>query len=185
MTVIYLVQHGEKQQTLGDPGLTERGRTHAARTGQWLRHAELGAIYSSPLRRARETAHFIAAATNLTVQQDVRLRERMNWDGTLPIEAFLAEWAHTERDRDFVPGSGGSSRQAGDRLRAFLLDAATAPAAVVAVTHGGVTMELLRTLLCELVLPASLLETGIPFCAITTLDQLQVVEVASTAHLAD
>ncbi len=182
MTVIYLVQHGEKQQTHGDPRLTERGRTHAVRTGQWLRHAELGAIYSSSLRRAMETAHFIATATKLPVQRDFRLRERMNWDGTQPIEAFLAEWAHTERDRDFVPGNGDSSRQAGERLRAFLLDATAAPAAAVAVTHGGVTVDLLRTLLCH-ALPASLLEKGIPSCAITTLDNLQVVEVASIAHL--
>jgi broad specificity phosphatase PhoE len=105
MTIIYLVQHGEKHQAPGDPGLTERGRMHAARTGQWMRHAELGAIYSSPLRRAMETAHFIATAANLPFQPDVGLRERMNWDGTQPIEAFLAEWAQTERDRTSLPAA--------------------------------------------------------------------------------
>jgi broad specificity phosphatase PhoE len=184
VTFIYLVQHGEKQPTPGDPGLTERGRAHANLTGRWLRKADLGALYSSPLRRARETAQFIATATGLPVQPDIRLRERMNWQGAQPIEAFLAEWAHAERDRDFAPRNGGSSRQAGERLRAFVVDMAAAPATVVAVTHGGVTLDLLRTLLGDRALPANLLEKGVPSCAITTLDGLQVVEVASTAHLA-
>jgi hypothetical protein len=53
------------------------------------------------------------------------------------------------------------------------------------VTQGGVTVDLLRTLLGDHALSASLFEQGIPSCAITTLDKLHVVEVTSTAHLAD
>jgi broad specificity phosphatase PhoE len=184
VTFTYLVQHGEKQPTPGDPGLTERGRAHAILTGRWLRQAHPGAIYSSPLRRARETAQFIATETGLQVQQDIRLVERMNWDGTQPTDSFLAEWAHADRDRDFVPSNGESSCQASERLGAFVVDMAAAPATVVAVTHGGVTLDLLRTLLVDRALPANLLEKGVPSCAITTLDGLQLVEVASTAHLA-
>lgn len=37
MTVVYLVQHGEKQSLPGDPGLTAKGRQQATRTGRWLR----------------------------------------------------------------------------------------------------------------------------------------------------
>jgi len=87
-----------------DPGLTALGRAQAARTANWFRSTGVDAIYSSPLRRATETAQAIATATNLKVQWDVRLRERMNWDGTQSFAAFLADWARTERDRDFVPG---------------------------------------------------------------------------------
>ena len=183
MAIVHLVQHAEKQPTPGDPGLTERGRAQAALTAHWLRAAGLGALHSSPLRRATETAQFIATATSLPVQLDDPLRERMNWNGSQPIEAFLAEWARTERDRDFVPASGSSSRQAGERLRAFLREVPAGLTAMVAVTHGGVTIDLLRTLLGDDGLPAGLLVTGVPACAITTLDGLRVVTMASTAHL--
>lgn len=183
MTIIYLVQHAEKQQGPGDPGLTANGRMQAARTGQWLRQAGLGALFCSPLRRARQTAHLVATATGLWVHEDGRLRERMNWDGSQPTEEFLADWMRSARDRDFVPRTGESSRQAGQRLQAFLVEHLHDPKPVAAVTHGGVTVELLRTLLGDRALPVSLIDEGVPACALTTLDGLTVTDVASTAHL--
>ena len=42
------------------------------------------------MRRARETAEGIASVTGLTVRYDARLRERLNWDGSLPFDAFMA-----------------------------------------------------------------------------------------------
>jgi len=56
-----------------------------------LRELGLCAVFSTPLRRACQTAEHIAAAGGLEVRRDDRLRERMNWDGTQPIEDFLAE----------------------------------------------------------------------------------------------
>lgn len=44
-------------------------------------------------------------------------------------------------------------------------------------------MDLLRTVLGDDALPAHLLDGGIPACTITTLDDLDVVAIASTAHL--
>jgi len=107
----------------------------------------------------------------------------VNWDGTWSYEAFLAGWARATRDRDFVPHGGESSRQAGNRLHAFVaaLPAGLTPAGVV--THGGVITDLLRNLLPDQELPAGLLETGIPPCAITTLDDLTAVSIAATGHL--
>jgi len=120
MTVAYLVQHGEKESLPGDPGLTATGRQQATRTGRWLRGLGVGALCTSPMRRARETVDCIASVTELTVQPDTRPRERLNWDGSVSFEAFLALWACTRHDRDFAPGNGESSRQAGVRLQAFL-----------------------------------------------------------------
>jgi broad specificity phosphatase PhoE len=77
-------------------------------------------LCTSPMRRARETVDCIASVTELTVQPDTRPRERLNWDGSVSFEAFLALWACTRHDRDFAPGNGESSRQAGVRLQAFL-----------------------------------------------------------------
>jgi broad specificity phosphatase PhoE len=176
MTLIFLVQHAEAEPGPGDPGLTHAGRLQAGRTAQWLYGCGLNAVYSSPLRRAAETAAHIAGAAGLAVRRDVRLRERVNWGSGQTLEEFLA--------RDFVPSHGDSSHQAAQRLRSFLLDLAAEPGPVAAIGHGGVTTDLLRTLLGEDELPRWLLDKGVPPCAITTFRNLDVVEIASVAHLA-
>ena len=183
VTLIYLVQHGDKERLAGDPGLTELGRGQAGAMARWLQGAGLQALFSSPLRRARETAAAIAAATGLPVQVDGRLRERWNWDGTQPFESFVGDWDRSAQDRDFTRSNGESSRSAGDRMRAFVAGLAGRPGPVAAVSHGGVTTDLLRTLLGDEALPQRLLAEGIPPCAVTTLDDLQVVAIASTRHL--
>jgi broad specificity phosphatase PhoE len=183
MTLAYLVQHGEKEPLPGDPGLTERGQQQATRTGRWLRGVGVRGLWTSPMRRARETAERIASITGLAVQPDARLRERMNWDGSLPFDAFLASWARAMQDRDWVPANGESSRRAGTRLQEFLagLPAATGPVAVV--THGGIAVDLLCNLLGDDAMPPHLLATGIPPCAVTVVDDLNVVMIASVSHL--
>ena len=183
MTLAYLVQHGEKEPLPGDPGLTGTARQQARRTGRWLLGAGARAVYTSPMRRARETADCIGAVTGLAVQPDARLRERLNWDGSVPFDAFLAVWARTTRDRDWVPAGGESSRQAGRRLAGFLAGLPAAPGPVVVVTHGGVTADLLRNLLGDDAVPPHVLSAGIPPCAITAVDDLNVVMIASTSHL--
>lgn len=116
MTTIYLVQHGDKERLPGDPGLTELGKHQAAVTARWLQAMGLQALYSSPLRRARETAEPVSRATGLIVQVDSRLRERLNWDGTQPFDAFLANWDRSTKERDLILSNGESSRSAGERL---------------------------------------------------------------------
>jgi broad specificity phosphatase PhoE len=183
MTVVYLVQHGEKEAGPGDPALTATGREQASRTAWWLRGFGLNAVYSSPQRRAWETAEIIAAASRVGLLRDVRLRERVNWDDGRAIDDFMAEWDRSARDRDYVPSGGDSSRRAGERLRAFLLDVTAEPGPVAAATHGGVTVDLLRTLLGDDGVPRALLSGGVPSCAITTVHNLEVIEIASVVHL--
>jgi broad specificity phosphatase PhoE len=72
VTLVYLVQHGEKEPRPGDPGLTGTGREQAIRTGRRLRGLGVSALYTSPMRRARETAEGIASVTGLTVRCDAR-----------------------------------------------------------------------------------------------------------------
>ena len=183
MALAYLVQHGEKEPTPGDPGLTPAGRQQASRTGRWLHGRGAHALYTSPMRRARETADHIASVAGLAVQPDARLAERLNWDGSQPYEAFLALWARTTEDRDFIPPGGESSRQAAARLQAFLAGLPGMPGPAAVVTHGGITTDLLRDLLGEDSLPPQLLAAGIPPCAVTTIDDLTVVMIASAVHL--
>ena len=195
-----LVQHGEKARTAGDPGLTPAGARQAARTAAYVarRHRageRVDGLRASPSRRTRETAAPLAAALGLPVRLDPQLRERMNWgDGPpgQPLAAFLREWAQATADRDFPPSSGESSRVAGARLRTALDDlAAVHPGArLVLVTHGGVTIDLLRTLLGDAAIQRqhpALVAQGVPPGAITRLrrdgDGYVPVEVASTTHL--
>ena len=183
VTTIYLVQHGDKERLPGDPGLTELGKRQAEVTARWLRATGLQAVYSSPLRRARETAEPVSQATGLAVQVDSRLRERLNWDGTQAFGTFLAEWDRSTEDRDLVLSNGESSRSAGERLRLFLAGLAGGSGPVAVVSHGGVTVDLLRNLLGDEGLPPRLIADGIPPCAITTLDDLHVGGIAATGHL--
>ncbi|WP_172387261.1 histidine phosphatase family protein [Streptomyces sp. MNP-20] len=184
MTLFYVVQHAEKEHWPGDQRLTALGRSQAARTAQWLSLRGLRAVVSSPLRRARETAEAIVTATGLELQVDARLRERANWEEGQSLEEFMADWAKSVRDRSYVPRTGVSSHEAGAQFRAFLLDYASEPGPIAVTTHGGVTVDLLRTLLDDQAVTSELMDVGVPSCAITTIDDLAVVDIASTKHLA-
>jgi broad specificity phosphatase PhoE len=198
-----LVQHGEKARTAGDPGLTPTGVQQAACAAAFLasRHRageRIDGLRASPARRTRETAAPLAAALGLPVHLDARLRERMNWgDGPAgqALGDFLREWARATGDRDFTPASGESSRAAGARLLAALDDLAATDCGqrLILVTHGGVTVDLLRTLIGDAAVrrqhPA-LLTQGVPPAAITRLRPRPCgagyvpTVVASVAHLA-
>ena len=123
---VLLVQHGEKVRSPGDPGLTATGRQQAAAVAAWLstNRSDIESIWASPLRRARETAGPIAAALELDVQTDARLRERMNWDdkATISLDRFLVEWQRASADRSYHPAIGDSRSDAAGRFLAALAD---------------------------------------------------------------
>ena len=191
-----VVQHGEKERLPGDPGLTSGGREEAVVTGRWL--ASCGgavAVYASPMRRAMETAELIAAQLSLGVGIDSRLRERMNWAaaGDESLASFLADWELATTDREFVPSSGDSSIQAAQRFIDALEDIAVRHRddhRVVIVSHGGITTDLLRTVLGDAELTRrspSLIDSGVACCGVTRLARgtncWHVLAIASTDHL--
>ena len=69
------------------------------------------------------------------------------------------------------------------RLREFLVERIGEPGPVAVVSHGGVTVDLLRSLHGDAGLPDHLLADGVPPCAITTFDGLAVLAIATTGHL--
>lgn len=92
-----------------------------------------------------------------------------------------------------MPPSGDSSRRAAERMLEALADIANRHRGevVVVVTHGGVTVDLLRTLLGDETVGSitpNLLMAGVPSCALTTLTRLgeawSVDRIASVEHLA-
>jgi len=193
--LVLIVQHAEKDRLPGDPGLTEFGRLQAEATADWLCSTRsVTRVVTSPLRRAVQTSEPIARLLGLEVTTDDRLRERMNWEGgdEQTVEEFMTEWRRASADRSFVPLNGDSSRQAAVRFIAALDELAMNTAdddEVVVVAHGGVTVDALRTLLGDDLLIAqrpSLIDDGVPCCAITTLRRFRDrwdVELPSTDHL--
>jgi broad specificity phosphatase PhoE len=134
------------------------------------------AVWSSPLRRARQTAAPIAGRLGVPVGIDDRLRERMNWEGAgrQTWDAFLDDWKRASADRTYVPAVGDSSVAAGQRFLEALteLTAGHGDATVVVVTHGGVTVDLVRTLLGDGAVNAGwpgLVDHGVPSCGLTRL----------------
>jgi len=85
-THIFLVRHGQTranaEQYVGgstDDPLTERGHEQASQVAEHLKTvaASATAIYTSPLRRAQETAEHISSATGLSPQV---VEPLMEWD---------------------------------------------------------------------------------------------------------
>ena len=82
MLDLLLARHGQAtgnvDRSLGpDTDLTPLGREQAARLGAWLVEQGYGftALYSSPLRRARQTAEIVNARFGLEIIFDADLRE--------------------------------------------------------------------------------------------------------------
>lgn len=79
---LYVVRHGATELSAQraysgrrDVSLTETGRQQARQVGERLRGAGVDAIYSSPLRRAADTARAIAEATGAPLRIDQGLIE--------------------------------------------------------------------------------------------------------------
>jgi broad specificity phosphatase PhoE len=159
---LYLVRHAENRANVErlmshrviDYSLTDLGRQQAEALGRWFLDRALSRIYSSPLRRARETAEYIARATGAPIVEAESLRElHVGWlDGRGDAAAWtehdqiVARWRAGEWEARF-PG-GESYREAYDRLASFLAEAAQRDRAdaVAVVGHGGLYSTVLPRL---------------------------------------
>lgn len=79
---IYIIRHGQtvwnkerKLQGSTDIELTEEGRKMASLTGQGMKGITFDKVFSSPLKRAYETAQLIHAESNVVIEIDERIRE--------------------------------------------------------------------------------------------------------------
>lgn len=84
---LYLIRHGESLVNIPvesgrshddlDLGLTENGQIQAKAVARWMKQQvpQINALYASPMRRAGETAQFLADAYQFQIVFDDRLRE--------------------------------------------------------------------------------------------------------------
>ena len=92
-----------------DPALSEEGQRQASAVAEWLAATGIDAIYSSPMRRARETAAPLAATLGHDIVVEDGLEEfDAHLDFYIPLEEMtpddprwhqlIAEWSSPEAD---------------------------------------------------------------------------------------
>lgn len=197
-TTFFLVRHAIKEKSIGDVPITANGVIQAQSTAKHFRNMPITAIFSSPLRRAKETAEYIALETNSTINVDNRLRERANW-GDLPgqtFDEFVEMWERCISEPEYIPPVGDSAKQAGERLASLLTELANKhpfQSNIVIVTHGGLITDFLVNSLPHYQLEVwhpnfvAVQSQLVPECSVTTLIYengiYKIVDFASVEHL--
>jgi len=150
VTTILLARHGETDwnregrfQGWADPPLNATGRAQAVDLSVQLMAEELAAVYSSPLRRAYETAEVVAASLGLEPVTVDALREVDvgSWSGLSRAEIEQRFPEQYARWLDYGQGweDGETYEQMVDRVVGALQELAEARNGerILAVTHGG------------------------------------------------
>ncbi len=156
---LVLVRHGEPEDAARgrcygklDVGLSELGREQVRQTARWLEKIPIMAIYTSPRRRARESAAIIATQKRLA---DVRVEDRLceidfgEFEGMTYDELAMhypEEYlAWMNRPTEVIFPGGESFEQMRDRVTCATtqIRASHTAQTVVLVTHGGVNRIIL------------------------------------------
>ena len=147
-TTIVLVRHGEtdwnrerRYQGHADTPLNEAGRRQAVELADGLRDEGLTAVYTSPLRRAAETADIVAGRLGLEAEELEALREIDVGDSQgLTVDEVKARFPERLDD---VWRSGWQNGETHDQLSARVvpallgLDRTHTGGRVLGVTHAG------------------------------------------------
>ena len=161
MSEILFIRHAETDMAgtfcgHSDPQLNAQGRVQLAELIKRLRAENFGAVYSSDLRRARETG--LALAEDFMIKCHVRpaLREidfgrweGLRWEEVEQLdEIFARRWVV---EYPHLPAPDGEDFDAFERrvlgeVKFLSLEAENAERKIAVVTHAGV----LRTILCSL-----------------------------------
>jgi len=162
---LYVVRHGENPANLNrefsynliDYSLTEKGVRQAEETAVFLRDKGIAAIYSSPLKRALETAQLIAAPLRLpvTIVEEFRENNVGDLERDPPTEAawalhdsIIADWFAGRHDAIFPGGEDFHTllRRVKTGLIETLADLGEGPEAksAVIVAHGGILSGMAR-----------------------------------------
>ena len=148
---LYVVRHGQTESSArkaysgrSDVALTQIGREQARHAGERLAGAQIDAVLSSPLSRARDTAEAIAGATGapLTVEErltEIDYGEFEGLDRAQALEAFGPAFQAWRDDPFGSPVPGMEPLDAAlARARAAIADALAAARRPVIVGHQGI-----------------------------------------------
>ena len=163
MLTVILVRHGETdwnqerrvQGSGSDRRLTETGKQQAESIGSRLKQENIQAIYSSPLRRARDTAQAIARYHQLEVQIEPSLNEiyagELEGVSLKKIGSFLSELVAREHGYESIHRQYGGESLIEVQQRAWstiqhLVDK-HGDGAIVVVSHYFVTLSIICSVL--------------------------------------
>jgi len=147
---IWLARHGETdanaegrvQGSIDEP-LNERGREQAHELAREAATLGLRALYTSQLRRARETAEIVGEEIGLEPRVDERFAEswRGEWEGRLIADIKAEDPEGWRGSLAVEPGfrfpGGESLEEHAARVEAGLADVARGPLPALVVCHGG------------------------------------------------
>ena len=164
MTELLLIRHGEtdwnrelRWQGQTDVPLNQSGLEQARAVAESLRGTRVDAIFTSDLKRARQTSDAVAAATGARVHEDRRLREiRLGtWEGMSFDEIRARDGEALDRFRADPIGSrapgGESVPEVRQRVVASLRAIQRAfPEGRVAIVSHGLALAVLKVTLLEL-----------------------------------
>lgn len=154
--IIYVMRHGETDwnkkgllQGRRDIPLNERGRELARITGEQLEEVTFSAVFSSPLKRAEETARLALKGQNIPMTLDERLTEVSFGEDEGKENGYLSKFFTAPAD--YIPPKGGESfEELHRRTKAFLADIISRDdledKTVLVVTHGAASRALLNSL---------------------------------------
>ncbi len=151
MTRLILIRHGEtrwnlqkKYQGHANPGLSATGKKHVRALAARIKDLGIDGLYTSPLKRARQTAAILSAKTGFKPHPDARIKELNfgNWEGKTAAELIA------QNDKNFrswlegqwkTPKGGESLAELNRRVRAFLKDCVKKHKGkkIAIVSHGG------------------------------------------------
>jgi 2,3-bisphosphoglycerate-dependent phosphoglycerate mutase len=155
MNRLYLIRHGENPANLTkefshhrvDYPLTPKGVLQAQQTAEYFKDKHIDEVYSSPLRRAVETAQIIAASLGqeTLVMEFFREVNTGNLEGQPPTaelwafhDEIINDWYAGQRDRRFPEGE--NSYELWERLKGGILQitAGKEDRNLIIVAHGGI-----------------------------------------------
>ena len=152
---IYLIRHGETDQNKRkclqgrtDIDLNEYGRELARKTAEGMKEIDFDIIFSSPLKRARETAEIIRRGRNIPIVMEERIQEISfgEYEGlcygkehfSIPDEEFLNFFDKPQYYR--IPPGGESLEEViartGEFLRELIAHNEYQDKTVLLSTHG-------------------------------------------------
>ncbi len=159
--IIYLVRHGENRANITgefsykkvDYFLTEKGILQAEQTGAYFQDKHISEVYTSPLRRAKQTAGIIAQKLSLPVTILEQFRElnvgeledrpptAENWR---VHDRIVQDWFEGKHSESFPGGEDYDSLLA--RMRNGLLEVTRNKTGkhIVIVGHGGIFTHTLK-----------------------------------------
>ena len=138
---VYLIRHGESignklnlnQGQKNDFSLTEKGQEQSKKIAERLAKEKIDAIYTSDLKRAKETAQIIGGCHNIVPIADKRLRER-DFGDLDDKKNILKDWkAHVKKiveekglnPEEVKAPNGESDKDHWDRIQDFFNEKVT------------------------------------------------------------